>query len=37
MALKELKLRGLKFGDLESAQVVFDPRPGELALPFCGR
>ena len=34
MALKKLKLRGLKFGDLERVQVILDPGPGELTLSF---
>ena len=34
MALKKMKLRGLKFGDLEKVQVILDPSPGELTLPF---
>jgi hypothetical protein len=34
VALKKSKIRGLKFCDAESAEVVPDPVPGELALPF---
>jgi len=34
IALKELKMRSLELGDLEGAQVISEPFPGELTLPF---
>lgn len=34
MALKKSKIGGLKLSDLEGAQVIPDPVPGELTLPF---